>query len=255
MYHPMTTLFGRTWSTYTVLLMIGILLSIAWMLLRARPGTRRDTLDACLLALVGGVLLGRAGHVLLHWAYFRDHTEEITQLYFQGGLSVHGVLLGAGLGLLIGARWRELDVRHLLDSAAFSVPLLGLAAWWGCAANACAYGAPVQQMTEYPPLLTWIEPDIYGIVEPRFAAQRIGMALSASLLILTGMAFWRDWFVGKRLPLAILALSLGNFMVEFMRVDYISLRDPLSPEAALYLVVMLLSAAFLVRNARSQTES
>jgi len=255
MYQPTTVLFGRSWSTYTVLLMIGILASIGWMLLRAEKGGRRATLDACLLALVGGVVIGRLGHVLLNWAYFHDHTQEITRMYFQGGLSVQGALLGAGLGLWIAAHWRRFSLSHLLDSATLTIPLLALMSWWGCATNACAYGAPVEQMTAYPPLLTWVAPDIYGIVEPRFATQRLGMIFALFLLLLTALLFWRGWLTGKRLWITIILLCLGNLTLDATRPNYASLLENPDAEALLYTLFILISAGMLVRTSRTRTES
>lgn len=255
MYDPRTTLFGRSWSTYTVLLMVGILASIGWMLLRAKQSSRRAVLDTCLLALVSGVFFGRSGHVLLHWAYFRDHTQEITQLYFQGGLSVHGVLLGTGLGLWIAARWRGLSLANLLDSATLTIPLLALMSWWGCASNACAYGMVVEQMRDYPALLTWVEPDIYGIVEPRFATQRLGMIFSATLLLLTAVIFWRGWLPRNRFWIVFLLFSLGTLTLEATRVDYKTLLENPSWDILLYLLFAFIAVGFLVRNGLHQTES
>lgn len=255
MYHPTTEFLGRSWSTFTLLLMLGIALSMAWMLLRARLGTRTATLDACLLALMGGVFIGRLGHVLLNWAYFRDHSDEIIRIYWQGGLSVHGVLIGAWWGMWMGARWRKLDFSHVLDSATLVIPLLALLGWWGCAANACAYGAPVEHMADYPRLLTWVAPDIYGIVEPRFATQRLGILLSAALLCITALLFWRGWLLRKRF-LVIVILS----MITFTGLDTTYLHDAKlhkngSVTGWLSIAMLLLCVFFLVREALSQTKN
>ncbi|MCA9914670.1 MAG: prolipoprotein diacylglyceryl transferase [Anaerolineae bacterium] len=235
--------------------MLGIVLSIGWMLLRARAGKRSATLDACLLALGGGILLGRVGHVMLNWAYFRDHTDEIIRIYWQGGLSVPGVVMGAYLGLWIAARWRKLDFVHLLDSATLVLPLLALMGWWGCAANACAYGAPVEHMTDYPPLLTWVQPDIYGIVEPRFAIQRMGIVLSAILLSITVMIFWQGWLVGKRFPLMLILVLITYTLLDIGELNYDSFPASISAEGGLSLAISLILGLLLVRNSFPQTKN
>ncbi len=255
MYYPTTEIFGRAWATFTVLLMLGIVLGMAWVLLRARPGTRSATLDACLAALVGGVIVGRLGHVLLNWAYFRDHADEITRIDWQGGLSVHGVVLGALLGLWVVSRWRKLDFAHLLDSAALVIPLLALMGWWGCAANACAYGAPVEHMADYPRLLTWVQPDIYGIVEPRFATQRLGMLASVVLLGITLVLFWRGWFARIRFPLMLLLAMMAYAALDISQRSYGTYPKSLSPDGWLALLLSALMIAILVRNGLLQTKT
>src|SRR5215510_15054594 len=93
MYSPFTTFFGRQWYSYTLLLMVGIALSLVRLIYQAPQGKRMATLDVFLSGLVGGVLLGRLIHVALQWQYFADHIAEIRKIYEEGGLNWHGMVI------------------------------------------------------------------------------------------------------------------------------------------------------------------
>jgi prolipoprotein diacylglyceryltransferase len=220
MYNPFTTLFGRQWYSYTVLLMIGAVVSLVWLIYRAPKDKRTATIDVFLAGLVGGVSIGRLVHVALQWQYFADRIPEIRKIYEQGGLDWHGVFIGALFSMLVMAKWRKIDMPHLLDTFTVLIPLLALLAWWGCGTIACAYGLPVEHMTDYPGGITWLQRDIYGIIEPRFATQFLGVGWSIILLLLAILLHRRDWLRGVRLWLMVLLLSIGMFGIGFLRGDF-----------------------------------
>ncbi|MFW5773036.1 MAG: DNA-processing protein DprA, partial [Phototrophicaceae bacterium] len=108
---------------------LGVLVTFGITLYRLRRPGRAAVFDVCLAGLAGALLVGRAGHVLLHWRYFQDHTAEITRLR-AGGLDWHGAVLGALLALLIAARLRRVDVSALLGALARNV-VAAQAIGWG----------------------------------------------------------------------------------------------------------------------------
>jgi prolipoprotein diacylglyceryltransferase len=214
----LTTFFGRQWQTYTLALMMGIVISIFWLIIRTPQGQRAKTFDVCLAALIGGILPGRAIHVWLNWAYFIDHTSEISKIYQQGGLNWQGVFIGALFAGLLMARFRKVDFS--LDKLAILVPILAFAAWYGCAAAGCAYGTEIERMSDYPQFLTWAEIDIFRLISPRFATQALGMAWAVILLLIALLFQWCNWLENRRLWLILLLLSIGSFAISFLRGDY-----------------------------------
>ena len=100
------------------------------------------------------------------------------------------------------------------------LPLLAFAGWYGCATAACAYGAPVERMADYPGFMTWLADDIYRLTMPRFATQPIGMMSSAILLLITIFLQWRGWLIRVRFPLILIALACVSFGIGFLRGDY-----------------------------------
>lgn len=245
---PFVTLGRFTLPTYTMLLALGVLASTGALALayRWRYGRAVGPLvDACLGGLVLGVLLARAGHVLLHRYYFEIHPDEIMQLS-AGGLDWHGALAGGLLGFALVGRWRGLDPRLLFDWLALVIPVLGLLAWWGCGAAHCAYGAEVGTLADYPGWLVWEAADVYNIRAPRYATQPLGMALSAALLLFVLLLVWRGWLRRRRLGLAVLILALGMFALGSLRGDYNPSAGPLRADQALDLLVAVGGLALLV---------
>lgn len=204
-------------TTYTFLIGVGVLLICAGYLWRW--GVTRARLDVCLGGVFGGLVVGRGLHVLFQWTYFQSHTDEITQ-FTAGGLDWRGALVGALLGLVIVARVRGIALREVYAVGVVALPLLGLMAWWGCGAAHCAYGREVDTLANYPAWLVWEERDIYTLIAPRYATQRIGMAFSAVLLVLGAVLLWRGWLPRYRSPLVVALFAAGMFGVAFLRGDY-----------------------------------
>lgn len=233
-------------QTFTLALAAAVILSIGWSAYRM-PARRGAVVDACLGALAGGVIGARLLHVLLNWDYFAHHMVEIVWLR-SGGLDWHGALLGGLIGLWLVARWRGLDFARLLDVLAPALPLLALAGWWGCRAANCGFGAEVDTLANYPPLVVAELPDVYGIPAPRYNTQVFGLALALAALGLMLWLFWRGWLVRGRFWLLLALLSAGMFGIGFFRADYAGQIASLRADQWLDLAVLLTSTGLLWRR-------
>ncbi|MEL7434765.1 MAG: prolipoprotein diacylglyceryl transferase family protein [Chloroflexota bacterium] len=219
-----SVLFGNVVSNYTLMLILGTGLSFVWMIARAEADERVRRLDVCIASLIGAIVLGRAGHVILNWAFFTDRTDIIWRLDAEGGLLWQGCLLGALLAGWLMAKVHKLSVQSLLMDASVVVPLLAVCAWLACDAVACAYGQSVERLSDYPAWQVWIAPDIFGIEQPRFATQRLGaqIALVAGISVLIVHSVFRrrskpaPWLFWG----ALLVIAGGNFGIGFLRGDY-----------------------------------
>ncbi|MEQ8674732.1 MAG: prolipoprotein diacylglyceryl transferase [Aggregatilineales bacterium] len=177
---------------YTVLLMLGIVFSLAFMVWWMRGNIRAGrVIDVCLAGGVLGVIVARGFHVALNWTYFSANTAEITRLR-AGGLDWHGAVIGALVGMWIMSKLRGVAFRELLIPLMFVLPFMGLMGWWGCYEAFCSYGAEVDNLSNYPAWQVWEARDIFNMIEPRFRTQQIGMGLSVTLLgILVSYVVWR----------------------------------------------------------------
>ncbi|MBC7223126.1 MAG: prolipoprotein diacylglyceryl transferase [Anaerolineae bacterium] len=221
--YPVLFRLGRTpIYTYSVLLDLGLLCGLAWVWWRGRGrfgGQAAGWLvDAFLIAVVGGLAGGRAGHVAAHWAYYRDHLAEAVQPW-QGGLSFLGALAGGfvalGLWWLLGKGRRPgaTTFWEVLDLAAPAVALGAVWGWAGCLASGAAYGAVAKGPLSLP------LPDLYGIRAVRWAVQPLGMFWSLA-------TFGALLLLERRRPrpgtvvAAFLALYLGGWaLLEQVRGD------------------------------------
>lgn len=245
---PLTT------DTFTLLVGLGVVLSVAlaaWgYARRAEPHPGR-AVDAYLLALIFGLVGARIVHVALHWDYFSANTGEISRLA-AGGLDPYGAVVAGLFGLWLGARLRGARFITLLDSLAPALPLIAFMAWWGCAANHCAYGTEVDNLAYYPSWLVWEERDVYNIILPRYAVQPLGMVASAALLItLPGLfRLARRSLPGSRFALALALLALSGFVLGFLRGDAMPVYVGLRAEQWLALVTASGASAAALRHWR-----
>lgn len=238
-----TTIGPLQLQTFTLALALAVAAGIGWSAYQL-PNQRGAVVDACLGALAGGVIGARLVHVLLNWSYFAYNTSEIWRLR-SGGLDWHGALLGGLIGLWVICRWRRLEFARLLDMLTPALPLLALAGWWGCRAANCGFGAEVNTLANYPPLVVAELPDVYGIPAPRYNTQLFGLVLALLALGLTIWLFRRGLLVGRRFWLVLALLSAGMFAIGFFRADYALQVADLRADQWLDLAAMFLSIMLL----------
>jgi phosphatidylglycerol:prolipoprotein diacylglycerol transferase len=233
-------------QTFTVALALAIITSIGIGIAR-RPGRYGAVADACIGALIVGLVAARAGHVLLNWEHFAFNAREILRLH-AGGFDWHGALMGGLLGLYLVGRARRVDVPRLLDALTWALPLLMMAGWWGCAAANCAYGAEVDNLSNYPGWLVAERPDVYGIPAPRYHTQQFGFILGLIGLAFTVLLFWRRWFMGERFWLVLTLLSAGMYAIGFTRGDFAVVIAGWRADQWFDLGVLLLCGLMLIRG-------
>jgi phosphatidylglycerol:prolipoprotein diacylglycerol transferase len=93
------------------------------------------------LALVGGLIGARLYYVAFSWEYYSQFPQKIIAVW-EGGLAIHGGLLG---GLVLGggyAWWKKLPLARYLDIVAPSLALGQGIGRWGNFFNEEAFGRP-----------------------------------------------------------------------------------------------------------------
>ena len=105
---------GIRW--YGFFMAVSMALGIYFFVRRGlRSGTDEDTLyNFALLAILGGVIGARLVYVITNWSYFVHHPGLILAVY-QGGLAIHGALIGGVSFSLWYAYRRALPYWGLLD--------------------------------------------------------------------------------------------------------------------------------------------
>lgn len=219
MFSPTIQIGSTTLSTYTTWVVFALLISVGFTLYRTDPEKRLPTFDVLIGGLIGGIILGRIEHVGLNWNYFAYNTAEMIQFH-RGGLDWHGVVIGAGIGMGLISRWRQVALLPVIDNLTILIPLLSLAEWWGCWTVSCRYGMEVVTLADYPAWMVWEGRDIFGIFAPRFHTQLIGIVLSLVLLTVTLVLFWRNWFIYRRFWLLLAGVASIMFFISFLQGDY-----------------------------------
>jgi phosphatidylglycerol:prolipoprotein diacylglycerol transferase len=77
--------------------------------------SRVEVLDACICLVIGVLLGGRLVEIFFYeWEYYRGHLWHIPA-YWLGGMSTHGLMLGAIVGTLIFCAWRRKSFLDIAD--------------------------------------------------------------------------------------------------------------------------------------------
>ena len=106
--------FGIRW--YGFFMAVSMAIGIHYFVRRGlRTGVDEDTLyNMALLAILGGVIGARLIYVLTNWSYFAQQPGEIVRID-QGGLAIHGALLGGVVFSMWYAFRRRLPYWALID--------------------------------------------------------------------------------------------------------------------------------------------
>lgn len=198
--------------SYTAVLGSGLLLALALVRAPARRAFGDAWWQGVSLALLVGLLAGRAGFVASHPDYFRAHPQESWQVW-QGGLSYYPALALALGTLFFWSRYQALSFYRLTALLAPAALLWASAGWLACWLEGCAYGREAA--------LGWFAadlPDEYGVYAVRYQSQLLG----AALLLLFALLCWRLAPLLQHGALFWLALALasgGRTLVSLWRGD------------------------------------
>ncbi|MCZ6872824.1 MAG: prolipoprotein diacylglyceryl transferase [bacterium] len=148
-------------------LMYVIALLVAIFLLRIEAKRRHlpveRMVDVAFYVFLGGLLGGRLYYVLLKWGYYGAQPLKIFAIW-EGGMAIHGGLIGGLIGGWLFARASRLPFATLCDMVAPAGSLGHAFGRFGNFMNGDAHGYPLHS----PALPAWLQnfPDWVGVVFP-----------------------------------------------------------------------------------------
>lgn len=209
----------RWWG---MLLAAGVLAG-AWVA-RWRAGRMgldvKHALPLLVAAVAAGILGARVYYLVFEWERrFADEPGLAWQIW-EGGVALHGALVGGLVAMAVYARLARLDFGHWLDAAALGLPLGIAIARWGDYFNQQSFGVPTDLPwalsieEEYRPLL-YLEQNGF---HPTFLYESLWalvVFLGALAVVRRGLGLHRG-----DLALGVLAAySVGRFWIESIRAD------------------------------------
>lgn len=171
--------------------------------------------DLALISVLVGVLGARLGFVVQNFSYYFAHPTEIFA-FRQGGLSIHGGLLLGAIILWFYARRKKLHFFKLADLLMPGVVLAMALGRFGNFFNQELYG--------YPTNLFW---KMYVAVENRlegfenfefFHPVFLYTMLGELLILFLVLLFLKRLKTGQIFLYSLLGISLGRFLIEFVRI-------------------------------------
>lgn len=204
----------------------GLLISLAMVLglllarhLAARRGLPPSSMPDLLVWLVVGSLpLARLYYVAFEWERYRDGPWWQVLALWQGGIAIHGALIGGSAALYLFARRHRLSFWLLADCLVPSLSLGQGIGRWGNFFNNEAYG---KVLPPDSPLWVQLQLPDGSRVHPTFLYESLwNFGLFGLLLFLS---YRRQLPPGTLLGLYLVGYSLGRFWIEGLRTDSLML--------------------------------
>ncbi|MEG0259070.1 MAG: prolipoprotein diacylglyceryl transferase [Lysinibacillus sp.] len=168
-----------------------------------------------------GIVCARIYYVAMRWDYYGENPGKIIEIW-NGGIAIHGALLGAFATAYIFTRKRGVSFLRVADIAAPSILIGQIIGRWGNFMNQEAYGDPVSRaFLENLMLPDWIINQMYieelgSHVHPTFLYESawnfVGLLI---LLALRKVNLQR----GEIFFSYLIWYSIGRFYIEGMRTD------------------------------------
>jgi phosphatidylglycerol:prolipoprotein diacylglycerol transferase len=189
-----------------------------------------DILDFVLISVPLGIIFARLYYVAFMWENYGHNLNNIWKIW-EGGLAIHGGLLGGFIALLIFARWKRVSFWRFADAIAPSVILGQALGRLGNFLNGDAYGiktylhAPFGlEFARGTPAYSYahqIAPMDTMRLHPAMLYELVG-----NLIIFALLWWWlrkREYKDGFVVSFYLIAYSLVRFVVEFFRGDALCL--------------------------------
>jgi phosphatidylglycerol:prolipoprotein diacylglycerol transferase len=225
--------------------------ALVGLLLAIREGKRLGInpdlfLDLILFAVPVAILFARTYYVTFEWDYYKNHPEDILAVW-EGGLAIHGALIGSVLTGWYFARRRKISFWGLADIAAPSIIIGQAIGRWGNFINQEAHGGPVsREFLENLMLPDWIINQMYiegQYVHPTFLYESVWNLIGFAILVTMRRYNPRR---GELFITYVIYYSIGRFFIEGMRTDSLMLTENIRIAQAIGVVLILVMVSILI---------
>ena len=166
--------------------------------------------------IVGGFIGARLLFVLLKWPLYANDLGSIVRVN-EGGLSLHGALLGGLIATLVFCYRHQINWRLLADQLVIGLPIAQAVGRFGNFFNQEAFGGPTNL-----PWKMYIEPAMrpqglegFDFFHPTFLYEAI---LNLGIFYYL-IRYQPPAYAGRNLGLYLMLYSCVRFVLEFFRVD------------------------------------
>lgn len=206
---------------YVVAIIVGIIL-VNYDVKRRRANlSLDDILDFVLITIPIAIIFARLYYVAFQWDYYAKHPSDIYKIW-QGGLAIHGGLIGGALALWIFSRWKKVSFWGFADLIAPALILGQALGRFGNFMNGDAYGTP----TDLPWGIVFPRGSPAGQIYPEMHIHPSMLYELLGALIIFGVLWWlrtKPFKEGFIISLYALLYSVLRFVVEFTRGDALCL--------------------------------
>jgi phosphatidylglycerol---prolipoprotein diacylglyceryl transferase len=189
--------------------------------LAMRRGVDPDLIGDLAFALIlGAIPAARIYYVLFQWKDYVGHPERMVAIW-EGGIAIHGAILGGMLAAWGFARWKQVSFWLLADIVAPALILGQAIGRWGNFFNSEAYGAPTDLPWKLfiPSDRRFVGFENVAYYHPTFLYE------SGWNLMVFGLLLWVFFRLGHRVrpgfvfSVYAITYSLGRLWIEGLRSD------------------------------------
>ncbi|WP_249871294.1 prolipoprotein diacylglyceryl transferase [Oceanobacillus saliphilus] len=236
---------------YGVIIAFGALIGI-YLATREtdRLGLKQDLLiDFIVFAVPIAILCARIYYVIFEWDRYAGGPWWSIFAVWEGGLAIHGAVIGGVLTAMVFSKVRNVSGWQLLDIVAPSLILAQAIGRWGNFMNQEAHGGPISESTyesfhQYLPDFIMNQMTIDGVMyHPTFLYESFWNVLVFFLLILIRKY---NPLRGEIILSYAIFYSIGRFFIESMRTDSLYAFGGAIRQAQLISIVLIVLSIILI---------
>lgn len=233
---------------YGVIIGLGIVLAFIVVTREAdKRKLHKDTFpDLLLWAIPIAIISARIYYVIFEWDFYVQNPGDIVKIW-NGGLAIHGALIGAVITAYVFAKKRKISFWKLADIAAPSIILGQAIGRWGNFINQEAHGGEVTRtFLENLFLPQFIIDQMYingTYYHPTFLYESIWNLLGFFLLIYLRKVNLRR---GELFLTYVIWYSVGRFFIEGMRTDSLMLTEYLRTAQTISILLIVVALITII---------
>ena len=244
---------------YSIMILIGLLVGLAIIYYEVKKQNINTNFftNLAFYAIIIGIISARLYYVLFNWDYYSNNLLEIFEIW-NGGLAIHGGLIGGGLFTLLYCLKYKVNIYRILDICVVGLIIAQAIGRWGNFFNQEAYG----MLTTKESLVSLGIPNFIingmyingGYHHPTFLYESIWNIIGFIILIVVRITA-KKLKTGQLTGLYLIWYSVGRIFIEGMRTDSLMLGN--IKVAQLVSIIMIIAGILLivVRHKGSQLES
>ncbi|OAO32039.1 prolipoprotein diacylglyceryl transferase [Mammaliicoccus lentus] len=232
---------------YGIIIASGILIGYLMAQSTAKKvGIKEETLiDLIIWCVVMAIICARIYYVAFEWEYYSQHLAEIP-LIMNGGIAIHGGLIGAFLTGAILCRVKNLSFFQMVDIVAPGIILAQAIGRWGNFINQEAHGGPVSRSfleNIHIPDFIINQMQIDGVFyQPTFLYEWIWNIIGFIILLLIRPHLK----IGETFFAYLIYYSIGRYFIEGLRTDSLMLTEYLRIAQVISIVIIIASIIFIL---------
>ncbi|WP_229683058.1 prolipoprotein diacylglyceryl transferase [Virgibacillus oceani] len=220
-----------------------------------RLGLKKDLMvDLVVFAIPIAIISARIYYVLFEWEQYDGGTWWDVFAVWNGGIAIHGALIGSVLTAIVYARVKKVSFWQLADIAAPSIILGQAIGRWGNFMNQEAHGGPISEATynsfhQYLPDFIMNQMCIDGIMyHPTFLYESFW-----NILVFVFLLILRKYNPARGVVFLsyVISYSIGRFFIEGMRTDSLYVVGQLRTAQLLSVILIVLSVVLIVYRRKS----